>query len=355
MDRQLGVGIIGTGGMAVGSHIPNFLKHPAVRLAAVCDVNKESVQAAARRFGVAECYTDYRELIARAPVDLVAVCTTNDQHAPASILACERRLHVLCEKPLALDLAQAESMLAAARQFGVNTAVNFSYRQNPAVRFIKDIIDSGDLGQIYQVSFKYLQGYLADPETPLHPARTWRAEKRFAGQGVLGDLGSHMIDLSRFWFGEISAVQALMRTFHTERPLIGGGTVQVDGDDVTVALLDFETGTVGTLQTSWAATPWSNHQHIEIYGSKGGIVYENENQQTIMAVFGTPMAKYRAMAPVQVPASYHGALTTHQHAFVEAILKGEQYVPGFAEGVACQRILDGIASAAESGQRLRLA
>jgi predicted dehydrogenase len=352
VDRQIRVGIIGTGGMAVGSHIPNFLKHPAVKLTAFCDVNHDSVQAAGRRFGVPDCLTDYRDLISRAPVDLVAVCTSNDQHAPASILACERGLHVLCEKPLALSVAQAEAMQAAATKAGVNTSVNFSYRQNPAVRFIKDIISSGDLGQIYQVTFEYVQGYLSDPAIQLHPARVWRAQKSIAGQGALGDLGSHMIDLAHYWFGEMRSVQALMKTYVTERPLIGGGAAKVDCDDTTMALFDFRAGMIGSLHTSWAASPWNNHQHIEIYGARGGIVYENENQQSIMAVFGAPMVKYRAMAKVDVPASYHNSLTTHQFAFVESILRDERYDPGFAEGLACQRVIDAVAESARTGTRV---
>ncbi len=353
MQRKVRIGIVGAGGIANFHHIPSLLKHPSASITAVCDVNSRAAEDTARRLGISEVYSDYRDLIGQAPVDAVVVCTSNDQHAPASLAAIERGLHVLCEKPLALDAAQARELAQAAAKAGIVTAVNFSYRQNPAVRFIKDILDSGDLGTVYQVSFQYLQGYLADPETPIRPATLWRAQKRTAGLGVLGDLGSHLVDLARFWFGEIGAVQALQRTYVTRRPLADGGFAEVDGDDVTMALLHFDAGMVATLQTSWAAAPWGNHQRVEIYGSRGSIVYENEDQRTIHAVFGgAPMFKYRALAPVQVPQRYHDTTTTHPAAFVDAILKGEPYTPGFAEGARCQEILDTIARAAAEGGTL---
>jgi len=352
LERTVRVGIVGAGGIANLHHIPSLLKHPSARIAAVCDVNPEAAQETARRHGIPEVYADYRDLVSRASVDAVAVCTSNDQHAPASLAAMERGLHVLCEKPLALNAGQARELAQTAASAGVITAVNFSYRQNPAVRFIKDVVDSGDLGTIYQVSFQYLQGYLADPETPIREATAWRVQKRLAGLGVLGDLGSHLVDLARFWFGEIDAVQALQRTFVTRRPLLDGGTVEVDGDDVTMALLHFASGTVGTLQTSWSAAPWGNHQRVEIYGSRGSIVYENEDQRTIRAVFGAPMLKYRTLAPIPVPQRYHDTATTHPQAFVDAVLKGEAYTPGFADGARCQLVLDTIARAAEEGTLL---
>lgn len=348
------VGIIGTGGIARYHHIPSLLKHPAARILAVCDVRREAAEAVAAEIGVGEVYTDYTDMLERAPLDAVVIATPNDQHAPASLAAIERGRHVLCEKPLALDAASAQALVGAAAAAGVVNAVNFSYRPNPAVRYIKDIVDSGDLGKIYQVSFQYLQGYLADPDVPLRPGTVWRVQRRTAGLGVLGDLGSHLIDLARFWFGEIAAVQSLQRTFVQQRPTADGGTVDVDGDDVTCALLDFEAGMVATFQTSWAAVPWGNHQRVEIYGSNGSIVYENENQRSIRAVFGSPMAKYRTFAEIPVPQQYHDSARPHAQGFVDAILKGQAYRPSFEDGARCQAILDAIDAAAVEGGRVQV-
>ena len=345
------LGIVGAGGIANFHHIPALLKHPAARLTAVCDVNRPAAEATARKHGIPEVYTDYRDLVSRASIDAVVVCTSNDQHAPASLVAIERGLHVLCEKPLALDALQARDLAGAAERAGVVTAVNFSYRQNPAVRYIKSIVESGDLGSIYQVSLQYLQGVLADPEVPLGPGHVWRVQRRLAGLGVLGDLGSHLVDLARFWLGEIASVQSLQRTFVPRRRLPDGGAVEADGDDVTLALLGFASGAIGTLQTSWSAAPWSNHQRVEVYGSGGSIVYENEDQRTIRAVFGGPMLRYRTLAVVPVPQSYHDTTTTHSAAFVDAILAGGRYTPGFADGARCQEVLDAIDAAARDGGR----
>jgi predicted dehydrogenase len=346
------LGIVGAGGIANYHHIPNLLKHPRAQITAVCDVNAEAATETAQRHDIAYIYTDYRAMLDEAPLDALVVCTSNDQHAPVSLAAIAKHLHVLCEKPLALNAAEARELAISAERAGVTTGVNFSYRTNPAVRFIKEIIESGDLGAIYQVSFQYLQGYNADPEVLVRPGSAWRMQKAIAGLGVLGDLGSHLIDLARFWFGEIASVQSSQRTFVQQRPLHSGGTIEVDGDDVTMALLDFRNGTLGTLQTSWSAPPWANHQRVEIYGSKGAIVYENENQQSIQAVFGGAAAfKYRAMAPVEVPARFHDTTVTHPAGFVDAVLKGERYRPSFLDGVRCQEVLDAIASAAIDGGR----
>jgi predicted dehydrogenase len=354
LERTVRIGVVGAGGIANFHHLPSLANHPAVRLVAACDVNAPAVAATAAKYHIPNVYTDYRQLVDAGGIDAVVVCTSNDQHSPVSHYAIRNALHVLCEKPLALDAGEAHELALAAERTGVITGVNFSYRCNPAVRYIKDILDSGDLGTIYQVSFQYLQGYLADPETPLRPATAWRVRKSTAGLGVLGDLGSHLIDLGRFWFGEISAIQSLQRTFVRERPLQAGGTVTVDGDDVTMALLDFESGALATLQTSWSAAPWGNHQRVEIYGSKGSIVYENEDQRAIKAVFGSPMFKYRSFASLAVPQAYHDTSTTHPAAFVDAVLAGEPYSPSFADGARCQAVLDAIANAAVAGGRVRV-
>lgn len=353
MVKQIRVGVIGAGGMANGHHLPSLKKCAAADVTAVCDVRRQSAEETARRHGIPNVYTDYRELIANAPVDAVVIVTSNDQHAPMALAAIERGLHVLCEKPLALNATEAHEIANAARRAGIISAVNFSYRQNPASRFIRDVIEAGDLGTVYQISLQYLQGYLADPDFALPPQTAWRVQRRLAGLGVLGDLGSHLVDLSRFFLGEITGVQSIQRTFVKERPLEEGGTVAVDGDDVTMALLEFERGAIGTFQTSWSAMPWGNHQRVEIYGSKGAIVYENENQHAIQAVFGAPMAKYRALSTIAVPQRYHDTVTTHVQAFVESVQRGESYTPDFADGARAQEILDTIDRVAAEGARFR--
>lgn len=352
MERTVRVGIAGAGGIANFHHIPSLLKHPAARLVAVCDVNPQRALEAAQRHGIPRTYTDYEAMISDGGLDALVVCTSNDHHVPASLAAVRAGLHVLCEKPLALNAAEAQELASAAERMGVVTAVNFSYRQNPAVRYIKEIVESGDLGTIYHVTVQYYQGYLADPDTPLRPATAWRVQKRLAGQGVLGDLGSHLVDLCRFWLGEIKAVQSMQRVFVPTRPLQEGGFVDVDTDDVTAALLDFESGAAGTLQTSWSAAPWGNHQRVEIYGSKGSVVYENENQQSIQAVFGSPMFKYRTFATLPVPRVYHDTLTTHAQAFVDAVLADKPYEPSFTDGARCQWVIDTIAVAAVEHARV---
>jgi predicted dehydrogenase len=201
------------------------------KLAAICGRDKAAAAAAADRLGWAGVETDWHALVERADIDLIDISAPGDMHAPIAIAALAAGKHVLCEKPLANTLAEAEAMAeaaAAAYPGGARAMVGFNYRRVPALALARKFIEQGRIGTLRHVRAVYLQDWLADPAAPM----TWRMQAERAGSGALGDLGAHIVDLTRYLTGdELTGVSGASATFTTERPFADGtgtGTVTVD-------------------------------------------------------------------------------------------------------------------------------
>src|SRR5215204_3442356 len=262
----LGIGMVGYAFMGAAHsqawrNGPSFFDPPVrPRLSVVGGRNREAAAAVAARFGWRDVETDWRALIARDDVDLVDICTPGDTHAEIAIAALEAGKHVLCEKPLANTVEEAEAMVAAAdaaRENGVRSMVGFTYRRVPAIGLARRLVADGRVGDIRHVRAQYLQDWIADPEAPL----TWRLLKDKAGSGALGDIGAHIVDLTQFITGEqIIGVSALMETFVKERPLPEsasglsalGGTErgEVTVDDAAIFLARFTGGALATFEAT---------------------------------------------------------------------------------------------------------
>lgn len=355
MADRVRVGVIGTGGIATLRHLPAFKDAEAAgtaELVAVSDVVEASAHAAAARFGVPHAFTDYRELLA-LPLDAVSVCTPNALHESISLDALDAGLHVLCEKPLALDYAGARRMVERATAMGRKTAVNFRYRWIPAAGFVRDLIAGGELGEIYHVYANYFNGSMTDPAAPI----SWRQTRAESGTGALGDLASHLIDLCRWWVGEFASVQGHLRTFTTERPLTTGGMGPVDVDDAVTFRALLANGAEGVFNASRCAIGHNNHQRIEVYGTKGALIYEIEKAdvggEQVQICFGAGQARYNAFATVKVPPAY---LLGHPQRvmtdFIDAIRAGVQPSPDFTDGMRCQEVLDAVEASARDGARV---
>ena len=225
-DRPvLGVGMVGYAFMGA-AHSQAWRTAPHVfdlplqpHMAVLCGRDATAVRSAATRLGWTATETDWHALLRRDDVDLVDVCTPGDLHAEVAIAALEAGKHVLCEKPLANTLAEAEAMAAAAERAasrGVRAMTGFNYRRVPAVALARQLVTEGRIGQIRHVRASYLQDWLVDPSFPL----TWRLQRERAGSGALGDLGAHIVDLAQYLTGElIAGVSAATTTFVAERPL----------------------------------------------------------------------------------------------------------------------------------------
>ena len=247
------------------------------RLAAICGRDQAATAAAAGRLGWAAAETDWRALIARDDVQLIDIAAPGGLHAPIAIAALQAGKHVLCEKPLANTLAEAELMAAAADAAfpsGARAMVGFNYRRVPALALARRLVEQGRIGTLRHVRAVYLQDWLVDPDSPL----TWRMQADQAGSGALGDLGAHIVDLARFLTGdEIAGVSAVSATFVEERPLLDGeGAGRVTVDDAVVFSARFGSGALGSFEATRYAAGRKNGLRIELNGSAGSLAFDLE-------------------------------------------------------------------------------
>jgi len=376
---DVGVGMLGYAFMGK-AHVNAFKKLPYIvypppavpRLVAIAGRDEEAVREAAQRYGFATYYTDWRRLIADPAVQLLDNGGSNDVHAAPCIAALEAGKHVLCEKPMARDATEAKQMLDAARHAGVKHMVAFNYRFVPAVRLAHDLVRAGHLGEIRHFRAAYLQDWITDPEFP----RTWRLDRKAAGSGALGDLGSHIIDLARFIVGEPRAVAAMTKTFIAERPLpAGGGRAPVDVDDAFAAVIELDGGCIGTLEATRFALGRKNHQVLEVNGSKGSLSFDLERLNELNVYWHDADASgTRGWTEVLVTEPTHpfisnwwppGHVIGWEHTFVheiahllDAIVNDREVAPlgaTFEDGYRNAVICDAIQESALEGRRVDIA
>ncbi len=332
------------------------------RMKVLCGRNAEAVETAARTLGWEESTADWREVIARDDIDLVDISTPGDSHAEIAIAAAEAGKAILCEKPLANSVEEAEAMLEAVEKAGVVHMLCHNYRRIPAVVLAKQMIENGEIGDIRHYRGTYLQDWVVDPKLPL----LWRFHKDKAGSGALGDIGSHTIDFARYLVGEIAQVSGDLETFITERPLLDDpskkGAVSVD--DAAMALVRFENGALGTIEATRLALGRKNYNRFEINGSKGTIAFDLERMNELEVYLESDPPAQRGFRRILVTESDHpyvgswwppGHIIGYEHTFVHtvydlltALESGSSPQPNFADGVRNQKVLAAWERSAES-------
>jgi predicted dehydrogenase len=340
-----------------------FFELPAeVELAVLCGRTRGAVESAAAKLGFAEAATDWEEVVHRPDVDVVDICTPGDSHAEIAIHAAGAGKAVLCEKPLANDVADATRMRDAAVAAGIVHMVCHNYRRAPAVALAKRLLGERTLGRIHHWRGTYLQDWLVNPGFP----RVWRLEKAKAGSGALGDIVSHQVDLARHLVGEISEVSGLLETFVPERPLPEGrGMGKVDVDDAALALVRFEGGAIGSIEGTRFAPGRKNQNRFEVNGSRGSLAFDLEriNELELYEEKG-PESGFRTILATDASHPYAGAwwppghVLGYEHTFVHTVVDfvaavaehrdsgavqgGKGATPSFEDGLRNQRVLDAI-------------
>jgi predicted dehydrogenase len=370
---EIGIGMLGYAFMGK-AHSNAFLKIPHMmypppaipKLVGIAGRNEDAVKEAARRFGYEHAYTDWREMLANDEVQLFDNGGPNDAHAEPCIAAAKAGKHILCEKPLGRTAEESKTMLDAVQKAGVKHMVAFNYRFVPAIRQIRKLIDSGALGQIYHFRAIYLQEWIMPHyNTPL----IWRLQKDQAGSGALGDLGAHIIDLARYLVGEVKSVSAMTKTFIPERPkLDGSGMGKVDVDDAFAAVVEFENGALGTLESTRFAAGRKNGQNLEINAEKATIRFnlERMNELEVFWIDDQPK-ETRGFHNVLVSEPYHpwwenwwpqGHMIGWEHTFVHEVTHlldcivndkevspiGADFEDGYRAAVVCDAIVDSATS-----------
>jgi len=338
-----------------------FPEAPAINKDVLVGRDEEALADAADRFGFDRTATDWAAVVDE--VDAFYNLGPNHVHAEPSIAALEAGTPVFCEKPLAPGVADAERMADAAADAGVPAGVAFNYRFVPAIQYAKELVEAGELGELFHFRGRYLQDWLVDPEAPW----SWRNDAEMAGSGALGDLGAHTIDLARFLVGDLAEVSGHCRTFVDERPVEGSDeTREVTVDDAYSAQVAFEDGTMGTLEASRNANGHKNDHTIEIEGSKGALRFSLErlNELELLREGGRGFETILVTDPDD-PYIDHwwppGHVIGWEHTFVHenyeflsAVVEGGDYEPSFADGLAVQRALAAVQESDERGERITL-
>lgn len=323
---------------------------------AICGRTRSSVTAAAKQFGWESVETNWRTLVQRPDIDIVDISSPGHLHRDQAVAAARAKKHIICEKPLANTLAEARDMLRAVKRARVAHMVMFNYRRIPAVILAREMIRAGELGEIHHYRAFYLQDWLVDKRFPL----VWRLEKKFAGSGALGDIGSHSIDLAHFLIGEIGEVCSQLKTFVNQRPLPGRrsrrGRVTVD--DAAAFLARFRSGVVGSFEATRFATGRKNYHGFEIYGSKGGLLFNFEAMNELRFYSRAERKERQGFKRILVTEPTHpyfsawwppGHIIGYEHTFVHSIADflnclaaGRPPSPGFEDGVRCQAVLEAV-------------
>ncbi len=370
-DTPLKIGVLGYRFMGRAhanalARLPMFFPDaPTVERHTLIGRDEDALETAADQLGFTHTETDWEATI--DDVDVFYNLGPNPLHVEPSVAALEAGVPVLCEKPLAPTLAGAETMVDAAADADVPVGCAFNYRFVPAIRYARELIAAGELGEIRQVRGRYLQDWLVDPEAPW----AWRMDADLAGSGALGDLGAHTVDLAGFlvgdMVGEIERVSGHLQTFVDERPVYDdAGSVaerrEVSVDDAYTAQVAYESGAMGSFEASRFATGHKNDHTIEVHGSNGSLRFSLERLNELEVLTGDSRG-YETVLVTDEDDPYvdrwwpPGHVLGWEHTFVHenyefltAVAEGGEFSPSFAEAYDVQRVLEAIARSDANGE-----
>jgi len=318
------------------------------------------------RYGWLSDSGDWQRAIRQADIALVDIATPTDLHAEIAIAALEAGKHVLCEKPLAMTVAEAEAIQAAAQASKARFAVAFNYRFVPAIQLARQIIAEGRLGRLYHFRARYLQDWLASPEAPMN----WRLDKERAGSGVLGDLGAHVVDLAHFLVGPMAEVVGRTATLVGARKGPDGKAGMVTVDDAASFLARFAGGALGIFEVSRMAIGSKNRNQIEIEGDRGALRFDLERLNELEFYSAEDPPHLRGFRTILATEPVHpflkhwwppGHVLGWEHAhihliasFLSDIVNGTTIAPTVEDGVACQRVLEAVEQSASGGSWVKV-
>lgn len=341
--RTIRLAVIGTGGMA-NAHAKHFLAIPGVSLTAACDIDQSRVEAYAVRHGVGAAYTDLGKLLREAPVDAVVVATPDAFHGPVTLECLKAGKHVLCEKPLALNHAEAKRMVVAAGRAGVINMVNFSYRSWPAIQAVADLVQRGVLGDLRHVEASYLQAWLPSKiwgDWRTKPAWLWRLSTRHGSNGVLGDVGVHIVDFASYPAGVVSKVYCQLQSF-PKAPGNRIGEYRLDANDSATMNVTFKNGALGVIHTTRWCGGHANRLYLKLAGTTGTVEIDGDRGTDVYRICAGKDLDSCTWREKKAKAS-----PNNQERFIRAVRTGVAEQPDFARGAEVQKVLDaGFASAA---------
>ena len=378
--QELRVGLIGCGFMGrthsnAYLRLNNFfsVQHRPV-LQAACGRDRGRTEAFARTWGYARTETDWRRLIEAKDIDLIDICVPNVAHKEIAVAAAQAGKMVVCEKPLAMNVAEAEAMVRAVKTAGVANMIFFNYRRVPAISLAKQLIDEGRIGRAFHYRATYLQDWTISPDVPQGGAALWRLDVADAGSGVTGDLLAHSIDTAMWLNGPVRRVVAKTETFVKERRHAITGRVQPVGiDDACMFLAEFANGSLGTFESTRYARGRKNFNTFELNGADGSLYFDLEEPEYLQFFeYREPHSEKKVelhltgWRKIHVTNSEHpymshywvpGTCIGYEHTFLNAVADfvaglelGTPAQPDFENGLRTQRVCDAVLQSAANGR-----
>jgi predicted dehydrogenase len=378
MPKPLNIGIIGYGFMG-RAHSNAYRKVnqffelgylPVLK--AACARNKDKLKAFANNWGWESTETDWRNIIERPDIDAIDICTPNNSHREIVLAAAHAGKMVLCEKPLAMNGAEAREMTEAVEKAGVANMVWFNYRRVPAIALAKQVVEEGRIGRPFHYRAQYLQDWTISPDLPLGGQTLWRLDADAAGAGVSGDLVSHSVDTAMWLNGPITEVCGMTEVFVKERPLQDdpGRTKAVTIDDACQFMCRFENGSLGLFESTRYARGRKNYNTFELNGENASVYFDLEDPHRLQFYdHGDPdhLTGWRSIHVTNFEHPYMknwwvpGCTIGYEHTFINALadfLKGletgEPARPNLRDALQTQLVLDAVLDSARMGRWVRV-
>lgn len=350
MTEQLNIGVIGTSWWAEIAFLPVLQKYERADLVAICGRNRQRAEEMAAKFAIPQVYTDYRQMIRQAELDAIIVSTPDDTHYEMVMAALDARLHVLCEKPVALNAEHALEMLNKAETAGVKHMVNYTHHWLPNLQQAKQLLDKNYIGDVYHGYFYWLADYARDP------AYKWRFDANRAN-GILGDLGSHLIHMALWYLGDVIAVTGRLG-YHVQQREGTDSEPANPANDSAHFILEFASGAIVQFFITAVAEvidTWMKVS-IELHGKKGtlGARWFPADEPIQMSLDAHLSGADNRLSET-MQAELEEFLVTNPagaRLFVDCILDDKLITPGLAEGYKVQRIIDAVIESHASGRRV---
>ncbi len=370
MGKPLRIGMIGYGFMGrthsnAYRRVPNFFQTEYTPvLQAVCARDADKVKAFADQWGYASTETDWRKLVERKDIDAIDICTPNNLHKDMAIAAAANGKMILCEKPLAMNVAEGEEMCQAVEKAKVLNTVWYNYRRVPAVTYAKQLIDEGRLGRIFHYRANFLQDWTISADLPQGGTALWRLDVAAAGSGVTGDLLAHCIDTAIWLNGSVTTVNAMTETFVKERKHTLTGKVEKVGiDDACAFMCRFGNGSLGLFESTRYARGHKALYTFEINGEHASIKWDLHDLHRLQWFDHKDEGPLRAWKSIHITDSDHpymkqwwvpGLQIGYEHTFVhqvadflEGVAKGESIGPTFRDALETQKVCDAVLDSAK--------
>lgn len=350
MPDRVRVGIVGTSWWADWLYLPSLKNYPHADMVAICGRNRDRAEEMATKYEIPRAFTDYRAMIEQAKLDAVIISTPDDLHYEMVMCALEAGLHVLCEKPLALNAADARAMYEKANSTGLKQMTFFTYRWMPQYQYVHELVEQGILGRCFQAEFRFRGSFGRDGKY------NWRFDRQRAN-GNLADFGSHMIDLARWYLGDITRVWAHLNTFVSRDG--EDGAMHDPANDSAQLVLEFASGASAHIVVSVVARPTKGQmqQQVGLYGELGSLEADIQIDREIRVVRHAEPEAQSLVIPDRIwgEADHNDCFdvlfknSTGARLFIDCVIEDRTASPDFYDGWRVQQVIDAALASDQSG------